>query len=53
VVLIGILIYLIWTLSQYVLLIMSIIYVLSGIVIRVGGILRRRLRSGPGEPQAG
>jgi len=49
VVLIGILIYLIWTLSQQVLLILSIIYVSSGIIIRVGGIVRRRLRHAPAE----
>ena len=46
---VSILIYLIWDLSQPVLLAMSICYVLSGIVIRAGGIVRRRLR--PAQPQ--
>ncbi|MBZ5634031.1 MAG: CDP-diacylglycerol--serine O-phosphatidyltransferase [Acidobacteriia bacterium] len=45
----SILIYLIWDLSQPMLLGMSMCYVLSGIVIRAGGIIRRRLR--PGHPQ--
>jgi CDP-diacylglycerol--serine O-phosphatidyltransferase len=48
-VVVSILIYLIWDLSQPVLLAMSICYVLSGIVIRAGGIVRRRLR--PAQPQ--
>jgi CDP-diacylglycerol--serine O-phosphatidyltransferase len=39
-----ILLYLIWDLSQPVLLGMSLCYALSGIVIRAGGIVRRRLR---------
>ncbi|HEV8413910.1 MAG TPA: CDP-diacylglycerol--serine O-phosphatidyltransferase [Bryobacteraceae bacterium] len=47
-VVVSILIYLIWDLSQPVLLAMSICYVLSGIVIRAGGIVRRRLR--PAQP---
>ena len=45
----SILIYLIWSLSQPVLLAMSVAYVLSGIVIRAGGIVRRRLR--PSRPE--
>ena len=45
-VLVSILIYLIWDLSQPMLLGMSICYVLSGIVIRAGGIVRRRLQPG-------
>jgi CDP-diacylglycerol---serine O-phosphatidyltransferase len=45
----SVLIYLIWTLSQPMLLGMSVCYVLSGIVIRFGGIVRRRLR--PGRPE--
>jgi hypothetical protein len=49
-VVLSILIYLIWDLSQPMLLGMSLCYVLSGIVIRGGGILRRRLR--PSHPQA-
>jgi CDP-diacylglycerol--serine O-phosphatidyltransferase len=51
VVLLGILIYLIWTLSHPVLLIMSICYVGSGIVIRIGGIVRRRLRPASQAPE--
>ncbi|MEO8096829.1 MAG: CDP-diacylglycerol--serine O-phosphatidyltransferase [Acidobacteriota bacterium] len=43
-VLAGALIYLVWAFPQPVLLIMSVGYVLSGIIIRVGGILRRRFR---------
>jgi CDP-diacylglycerol---serine O-phosphatidyltransferase len=53
VVMLGILIYLIWTLSQPVLLILSIVYVSSGIVIRIGGIVRRRLRHAPAEDPVG
>lgn len=45
----AILIYLISVLSEPMLLAMSICYVLSGIVIRAGGIVRRRLR--PAQPQ--
>jgi CDP-diacylglycerol--serine O-phosphatidyltransferase len=48
-VVVSVLIYLIWDLSQPVLLAMSMCYVLSGIVIRAGGIVRRRLR--PAQPQ--
>lgn len=44
VVLIGSLIYLIWNYSQVVLLLMAITYVGSGIVIRFGGIAKRRFR---------
>ena len=50
VVLLGSLIYLVWNFSQPVLLGLSIIYVGSGIVIRLGGILRRRLRPHPPAP---
>jgi CDP-diacylglycerol---serine O-phosphatidyltransferase len=50
-VLVGILIYLIWDLSQPMLLGMAICYGLSGIVIRFGGIIRRRLRPDHGEPE--
>ncbi len=53
VVLLGILIYLIWILSHVMLLVMSICYVSSGIAIRIGGILRRRLRSAPPEGSVG
>jgi hypothetical protein len=30
---------------------MSAAYVLSGIIIRVGGIIRRRFKLAPGEPE--
>jgi CDP-diacylglycerol--serine O-phosphatidyltransferase len=40
---------LIWFWSQPVLLLMASTYVLSGIVIRIGGIVRRRLRRPPAE----
>jgi CDP-diacylglycerol--serine O-phosphatidyltransferase len=49
-VLLGSLIYLIWNYSQPVLLILAILYVGSGIVIRLGGIVRRRLRPTPRSP---
>ena len=44
VVVLGSMIYLIWNYSQPVLLAMGITYVSSGIVVRIGGILKRRLR---------
>jgi CDP-diacylglycerol--serine O-phosphatidyltransferase len=48
----GVLIILIWNYSQAVLLIMASIYVGSGIVTRIGGILRRRFRRiRPPEPE--
>ncbi|MGH9557937.1 MAG: CDP-diacylglycerol--serine O-phosphatidyltransferase [Bryobacteraceae bacterium] len=47
----GSLIYLIVYFSQPVLLSMAVCYVGSGIVIRAGGILRRRLRHAPREPE--
>jgi CDP-diacylglycerol--serine O-phosphatidyltransferase len=37
-------IYLIWNWAQIVLLVMAVGYVLSGIIIRLGGIVRRRIR---------
>lgn len=40
----GGLIYLIWNWAQIVLLVMAVGYVLSGITIRLGGIIRRRVR---------
>jgi CDP-diacylglycerol--serine O-phosphatidyltransferase len=46
----GVLILLIWDLSQPMLLGMSICYVMSGIVLRAGGIVRRRLRPTRPEP---
>ena len=50
VILFGALIYLIWNYSQPVLLALSSIYVLAGIVIRAGGIVRRRFRPHPPQP---
>lgn len=50
VVVLGSLIYLVWNYSRPVLLGMAIAYVGSGIVIRIGGILRRRFRPGPPPP---
>ena len=47
IILAGGLIYAVWNYSQPVLLIMAVTYVGSGIVIRVGGIIRRRLRHAP------
>jgi len=51
VVLLGSMIYLIWYFSQAALLALMGGYVLSGIVIRVGGIARRRLRPAPPPPE--
>jgi CDP-diacylglycerol--serine O-phosphatidyltransferase len=50
VILLGALIYLIWVASQIVLLAMATVYVGSGIVIRIGGIIRRHLRHVPPPP---
>ena len=50
-VLVSILIYLIWDLSQPMLLGMAVCYALSGIVIRAGGIIRRRMRPPQREPE--
>jgi CDP-diacylglycerol---serine O-phosphatidyltransferase len=44
------LIYAIWNYGQIVLLIMAVLYVGSGVAIRLGGILRRRLRRNPRPP---
>jgi CDP-diacylglycerol---serine O-phosphatidyltransferase len=53
-VLVGSLIYLTWNFTRPVLLAMAVTYALSGIVIRVGGVVRRVLRpaSGPSGPPA-
>src|SRR5262249_27430458 len=51
VILLGSLIYLIVNYSQTVLLGMAIAYVGSGIVVRIGGIVRRRLRPAPPRPE--
>jgi CDP-diacylglycerol--serine O-phosphatidyltransferase len=47
VILVGGFIYGVWNYSQPLLLAMAIAYVGSGIVIRIGGLLRRRLRHSP------
>jgi CDP-diacylglycerol---serine O-phosphatidyltransferase len=47
IIVLGAFIYAIWNYSQAVLLAMAASYVASGIAIRVGGILRRRLRHAP------
>ncbi len=50
IIVLGALIYAIWNYSEPVLLILSATYVGSGIVIRVGGIVRRRFRRHPSPP---
>jgi CDP-diacylglycerol---serine O-phosphatidyltransferase len=50
VILVGAFIYGVWNYSQPLLLLMATAYVGSGIVIRIGGILRRRLRHAPPPP---
>ncbi|HEY1340117.1 MAG TPA: CDP-alcohol phosphatidyltransferase family protein, partial [Bryobacteraceae bacterium] len=50
IILLGGLIYAIWNYAQVVLVAMAASYVASGIVIRVGGIVRRRLRRVPPPP---
>jgi CDP-diacylglycerol---serine O-phosphatidyltransferase len=47
VIVIGVLMFLIWNYSQVVLLAMATTYVASGMVIRIGGIVRRHLRPSP------
>jgi CDP-diacylglycerol---serine O-phosphatidyltransferase len=49
-VIVAVVLYLIWNFSQPALLAMAIVYMLSGIVIRVGGAIRRRIR--PASPPA-
>jgi CDP-diacylglycerol--serine O-phosphatidyltransferase len=51
VVIVGSAIYLIWNFSQPALLAITSAYVLTGIVIRVGGGIRRRLRPAPPQPE--
>jgi CDP-diacylglycerol--serine O-phosphatidyltransferase len=50
IVVLGALIYAIWNWSQPVLLAMAAVYLGSGIVIRVGGLVRRRFRHTPHHP---
>jgi CDP-diacylglycerol--serine O-phosphatidyltransferase len=47
----GCAIYLIWNFSQPALLALSVGYVASGIAIRIGGVVRRRFRPAPAQPQ--
>ncbi|MBZ5585993.1 MAG: CDP-diacylglycerol--serine O-phosphatidyltransferase [Acidobacteriia bacterium] len=47
IVLVGALIYAVWNYAEVVLLALAVAYVGSGIAIRVGGIIRRRLRHAP------
>jgi CDP-diacylglycerol--serine O-phosphatidyltransferase len=47
----GTFIYLVWTVPQPVLLAMAITYVSSGILIRIGGLIRRRFRPHPHHPE--
>jgi CDP-diacylglycerol--serine O-phosphatidyltransferase len=47
----GSLIYLLWIYTEPVLLVLASVYVGSGIVIRIGGTLRRRLRHAPPQPE--
>jgi CDP-diacylglycerol--serine O-phosphatidyltransferase len=49
-ILIGAFIYGVWNYSQLLFLIMAVTYVGSGIAIRIGGIVRRRLRHAPPPP---
>ena len=51
VILFGALIYLIWNYSQPVLLALAILYVSTGIIIRAGGLIRRRFRPHHPPPQ--
>ncbi len=50
IVVMGAFIYLIWNYAQLMLLVMATAYVASGIIIRVGGIVRRRLKPAPHHP---
>jgi CDP-diacylglycerol--serine O-phosphatidyltransferase len=50
-VVVGILIYLVWKYSHEALVSMAVVYVMSGILIRLGGSIRRRFRRAP-EPVA-
>jgi CDP-diacylglycerol--serine O-phosphatidyltransferase len=51
IILVGAFIYSLWNYAQLLFLAMSTAYVASGIVIRIGGILRRRLRHAPHNPE--
>jgi len=47
----GSLIYLIWNYSQLVLFLLSFFYVTSGILIRLGGLIKRRMKPTPPPPE--
>jgi CDP-diacylglycerol--serine O-phosphatidyltransferase len=47
----GSLVYLLWSYTRPVLLAIMTVYVASGIAVRIGGIVRRRLRHSPPEPE--
>jgi CDP-diacylglycerol---serine O-phosphatidyltransferase len=51
IIVVGIVIFLVASFSKPALLAMSVAYMLSGIVIRIGGITRRRLKPPPPEPE--
>ena len=51
IILLGAVIFLVWRFPQPALLAMSVTYMLSGIVIRIGGIARRRMKPPPPEPE--
>ncbi len=51
IIVLGSAIFLIWRFPQPALLAMSVTYMLSGIVIRIGGIARRRVKPPPPEPE--
>ncbi len=50
-ILIGAVIFLVWRFSRPALLAMSVSYMLSGIIIRIGGVMRRRLKPPPPQPE--
>lgn len=51
IIVLGTVIFLVWRFSKPALLAMSVAYMLSGIIIRIGGIMRRRLKPPPPEPE--
>lgn len=51
VVLIGVLLYLMWNFSKAVLLALAVVYVGSGIVVRIGGLFRRRVHPVVEQPE--
>jgi CDP-diacylglycerol--serine O-phosphatidyltransferase len=51
IILLGAVIFLVWRFPQPALLAMSVGYMLSGIIVRIGGIARRRFKPPPPEPE--